>query len=83
MRSTIASRCGDFAKVELGDDVVPDETTIMRFRHLLQRHGLGGAIFVGTIGLLEARGRCCARDDRGCDHHRGVQLDQTRTATPR
>ena len=27
-----------FARVELGDDVVPDETTILRFRHLLEQH---------------------------------------------
>ena len=26
-----------FARVELGDDVVPDETTIRRFRHLLEQ----------------------------------------------
>ena len=29
-----------FARVELGDDVVPDETTILRFRHLLEQHRL-------------------------------------------
>ena len=27
-----------FARVELGDEVVPDESTILRFRHLLERH---------------------------------------------
>ena len=31
-----------FARVELGDDVVPDETTILRFRHLLEQHRLTG-----------------------------------------
>ena len=45
-----------FARVELGDDVVPDETTILRFRHLLEQHGLTGAIFDAISGLLEARG---------------------------
>ena len=45
-----------FAGVELGDDVVPDETTILRFRHLLERHGLTKAIFDAIGGLLEARG---------------------------
>src|SRR5712692_7038635 len=45
-----------FARVELGDDVVPDETTILRFRHLLERHGLTSAIFDAIGGLLEARG---------------------------
>ena len=45
-----------FARVELGDDVVPDETTILRFRHLLEQHQLTGAIFEAIGGLLEARG---------------------------
>src|SRR5213595_1256298 len=27
-----------FARVELGDEVVPDESTILRFRHLLEQH---------------------------------------------
>ena len=45
-----------FAKVELGDDIVPDETTILRFRHLLEQHGLTKAIFDEIGGLLEARG---------------------------
>jgi len=45
-----------FARVELGDDVVPDETTILRFRHLLERHGLTSAIFEEIGALLEACG---------------------------
>ena len=45
-----------FARVELGEDVIPDETTILRFRHLLEQHGLTGAIFDEIGGLLEARG---------------------------
>src|SRR5947209_5643109 len=45
-----------FARIELGDDAVPDETTILRFRHLLEQHGLTSAIFEAIGGLLEARG---------------------------
>jgi transposase, IS5 family len=45
-----------FARVELGEDVVPDETTILRFRHLLEQHQVTGAIFAAIGGLLEARG---------------------------
>ena len=45
-----------FARVELGDDVVPDETTILRFRHLLEQHDLTSAILDAINGLLEARG---------------------------
>jgi IS5 family transposase len=44
-----------FARVELSDDVVPDETTILRFRHLLEQHGLTKAIFDAVAGLLEER----------------------------
>jgi len=44
-----------FARVELSDDVVPDETTILRFRHLLEQHGLTKAIFEAVTGLLEER----------------------------
>jgi IS5 family transposase len=44
-----------FARVELGEDVVPDETTILRFRHLLERQELTGAIFEAVRALLEER----------------------------
>ncbi len=44
-----------FAGVELGDDVVPDESTILRFRHLLEKHGLTQGIFEQIQGLLEER----------------------------
>src|SRR5215813_2930700 len=45
-----------FARVELGDDAVPDETTILRFRHLLEQHQLTGAMFEAIGGLLDAKG---------------------------
>jgi transposase, IS5 family len=41
-----------FARVELGDDAVPDETTILRFRHLLEEHQLQAEIFAAVNGLL-------------------------------
>ena len=41
-----------FAKVELADDKVPDETTILRFRHLLEKHRLTEAIFEAVKDLL-------------------------------
>jgi transposase, IS5 family len=44
-----------FARVELGDDVVPDETTILRFRHLLETHRLTAAIFAAVKELLIAK----------------------------
>ncbi len=34
---------------------MPDESTILRFRHLLEQHGLTEAIFDSITGLLEER----------------------------
>jgi len=44
-----------FAGVELVDDAIPDESTILRFRHLLEQHRLSEAIFAEVRGLLEER----------------------------
>src|SRR5712692_1475296 len=41
-----------FARVELGDEVVPDESTILRFRHLLEHHRLTEAMFAAVKDLL-------------------------------
>jgi IS5 family transposase len=42
LREACANGVGQFviARIELRDDVVPDETTILRFRHLLEYRGL-------------------------------------------
>jgi transposase, IS5 family len=45
-----------FAGVELSDDVVPDESSILRFRHLLEEHRLTEAVFATVRGLLETKG---------------------------
>ena len=45
-----------FAGVELSDDVVPDESTILRFRHLLEKHKLTEAMFEQINGVLEEKG---------------------------
>ena len=45
-----------FAGIELGDDRIPDETTILNFRHLLERHGLTEAIFADVNAHLADRG---------------------------
>ena len=44
-----------FARIELVDDAVPDETTILRFRHLLEQHKLTEQIFALVRGLLEQK----------------------------
>ena len=38
--------------MELGDDKVPDDSTILRFRHLLEREGLTEGIFEAVKDLL-------------------------------
>src|SRR6476646_7876188 len=45
-----------FAGLELGRDTIPDETTILNFRHLLERHDLTKAVFAAVAEHLEARG---------------------------
>ena len=45
-----------FAGIELGDDRIPDETTILNFRHLLERHGLSEAIFADVNAHLADKG---------------------------
>ena len=45
-----------FVGVTLGEDKVPDESTILRFRHLLEAHDLTRAIFEEIRELLEERG---------------------------
>lgn len=44
-----------FARVELLDDKIPDESTILRFRHLLEKHRLTEAIFEEVKELLAER----------------------------
>ena len=44
-----------FARVELVEDAIPDETTILRFRHLLERQQLTQQIFNLVRGLLEQK----------------------------
>jgi len=45
-----------FAGLELGRDAIPDETTILNFRHLLERHELTKAVFAAVAEHLEAKG---------------------------
>lgn len=45
-----------FAGVDLGDDDIPDESTILRFRHLLENHRLSEAIFSEVNSYLQERG---------------------------
>jgi IS5 family transposase len=45
-----------FAKIELAVDKVPDESTILNFRHMLEEHDLTRAMFECINGLMESKG---------------------------
>jgi transposase, IS5 family len=44
-----------FAGIELGQDEVPDETTILKFRHLLECHNLTKKLFAQVSAHLEEK----------------------------
>ena len=45
-----------FVGVDLGREPVPDETTVCKFRHLLEEHGLGGKILQTVNRYLQSKG---------------------------
>jgi IS5 family transposase len=45
-----------FAGVDLGRAPAPDESTVLQFRHLLEKHDLGGAMLQTVNEYLEGRG---------------------------
>ncbi len=45
-----------FVGIDLGQERVPDEATVCKFRHLLERNGLGAKIFERVGQHLQARG---------------------------
>ncbi len=51
--STALRRCVD---IDLGRERVPDATTLLKFRRLLETHHLGEALFAKVGEVLQARG---------------------------
>lgn len=45
-----------FAGIDLGREPAPDETTVCKFRHRLERHGLGKQIFAAVKQYLHENG---------------------------
>ena len=45
-----------FVGIDLGREPVPDETTVCKFRHLLEREQLGKALFAGVNAHLHRQG---------------------------
>ena len=46
----------DFCRIDLGNERVPDATSLLNFRHLLEQHDLGAALFAKVGELLLANG---------------------------
>jgi IS5 family transposase len=68
-----------FVGIDLGREPVPDETTVCRFRHLLEAHDLGRQLFEKVQRHLAAQGTEGGhRHDRRCDDHRRAVFDQER-----
>jgi IS5 family transposase len=62
-----------FVGIDLGREAAPDETTIVRFRHLLEKHSLGKKLAEQVQRHLEAQGLKVAR---------GTIVDATIIAAP-
>ena len=45
-----------FVGIDLGREPVPDETTVCKFRHLLEQHGLGRVLFDAVARHLRTQG---------------------------
>lgn len=55
-----------FVGIDLGEEPVPDETTICKFRHLMEKHNLGDQLFRLVNQYL---------DENGMKIHRGTIVD--------
>jgi IS5 family transposase len=63
----------NFAGIDLGSEAVPDATTLLQFRHLLERHDLGRRIFE-EVGALLGEKQLLMRE--------GTLIDATIIAAP-
>src|SRR3954469_17297958 len=65
----------DFCRINLGRERAPDATTLLNFRHLLEKHQLGAALFAKVGELLLANGMKLS----GGRRHHGVVRRAART----
>jgi len=80
-----------FAGIALNRDPVPDATTVLHFRHWLERHDLTKGLFEEVSAILEERGLLMRQslprrrpgDDCRCDDNCRAILDQEPAAEPR
>jgi IS5 family transposase len=65
-----------FAGLSLARGTVPDEATILNFRHLLEQHGLAREIFDAVKAPAGGGVTAATRHDRRCDDHLGSEFDE-------
>jgi transposase, IS5 family len=83
-----------FVGIDLGREPIPDETTVCRFRHLLEQHVLGRWLFDEVQRHLAANGLNIARgtivdatiisapsSTKNADKARDPEMHQTKRAT--
>jgi len=66
-----------FVDIDLGREPAPDETTVCKFRHLLEEHPLGGAHVRAGAGAPTRAGTAHRHgNDGGCDDRARSEFDQ-------
>lgn len=63
----------EFAGLDAGEETMPDETTILKFRRLLESHQLASALFAETAAMLAEKGLLLRE---------GTMVDATLIAAP-
>ncbi len=70
-----------FAGLDAGESRMPDETTILNFRHLLEKHQLAEGLFQEVVSLLTEHG-LILREGGDCRGPlRGLAMTRVRTVT--
>jgi len=85
----------EFARIDLGQEPVPDETTVCKFRHLLEAHDLGSAMMKAVNLHLQSRGIKIATgtivdatiihapsSTKNADQQRDPEMHQTKKGNP-
>jgi IS5 family transposase len=72
-----------FAGLELSDDAMPDETTILKFRHLLEKHGLTAQMMNIINDTLAAGPASEGRHDGRRHDHPCAAVDEERAKAAR
>jgi IS5 family transposase len=68
---------GKFMRLDYFKEGVPDATTLLKFRHLLERHELQKKLFDTLNGIFGREGENHAwRDDHRCDDNRGAAIHE-------